>query len=33
MVQDDGAAIIKRLEEEQGTLTVLTPEVSSILMQ
>jgi hypothetical protein len=27
MVADDGAAIIKRLEEERGPLTVFTPQV------
>lgn len=29
MVQDDGAAIFKKLEEERGALTVLTPQVST----
>jgi hypothetical protein len=27
MVADDGAALIKRLEEERGPLTVFTPQV------
>lgn len=27
MVQDDGAAIFKKLEEDKGPLTVLTPQV------
>jgi translation initiation factor 2 subunit 1 len=27
MVQDDGAAIFKKLEEDRGPLTVLTPQV------
>lgn len=30
MVQDDGSAIIKRLEEDRGPLTVLTPAVSGM---
>lgn len=28
MVQDDGAAVVTRLEEERGPLTVYTPAVS-----
>jgi translation initiation factor 2 alpha subunit (eIF-2alpha) len=31
MVADDGAALIKRLEEERGPLTVFTPEVRLVL--
>jgi hypothetical protein len=31
MVADDGAAIIKRLEEERGPLTVFTPQVNYML--
>eukprot|EP00882_Tetradesmus_deserticola_P015338 GHRQ01016338.1.p1 GENE.GHRQ01016338.1~~GHRQ01016338.1.p1 ORF type:complete len:332 (+),score=149.09 GHRQ01016338.1:314-1309(+) len=33
MVADDGAALIKRLEEERGPLTVLTPEVHEALLK
>ena len=31
MVQDEGSAIIKRLEDERGALTVLTPAVSDVM--
>lgn len=31
MVQDDGAAIFKRLEEEKGPLPVLTPQVRAVI--
>eukprot|EP00775_Hariotina_reticulata_P009777 gene9777-9934_t len=33
MVQDDGSAIIKRLEEDRGPLTVLTPAVQEALLK
>lgn len=33
MVQDDGAAIFKKLEEDRGPLTVLTPQVQEALLK